>query len=293
MKLFFSLTSLLFLTVCTHGQITVNSLNETFDATCSTSTSFTPPTGWSGSCHFTPASVFEWNCSPLGGRLGTPGFDCNSFISGVHYADTAWLFTPRLNLAGNTDKIYMRYDSKYEFSAAKLHILASQDFTYGHDPEIGVDWYDVGSTATPTIGPDDSVDWVTHYIELTPYKAVPLYVAFKYTSTSISGGRWTIDNISTTPWGLNVADLSHQLIPITIIGTPNSGEINISCAFALAGGYQLSIYDLVGHEVYSETLHAKSGGQDFKLSGLQLRPGMFFIKISNNTTYGVAKIVVQ
>ncbi len=292
MKLIFPFFILLLISAS--GSAQVSALNENFDISCATSTGPSYPTYWSGFCMYSPASALGWNCSPLGGRGSTPGFDCNSYIAGVHYTDTAWLFTPILNLSGNSENIFIRYDSKYEFAASKLKVLVSSDYVkYTRPDSNGVDWNEISTTAMPEIGHDDSLDWVTHFIDLTSFKATPFIVAFKYTSTNVSGGRWTIDNIMTTPWGLNVTNLSKEALPISILGTPNSSQINVSCTFALAGAYKLAIYDLMGRVAYSQELHTRSGTQDFVLDGLSLNKGMYFVKISNNSTYGAAKAMVE
>ena len=291
MKLFSFSFLLLFTTFAGIAQVT--SVTEDFDISCATSTGPGYPTNWSGYCLFSPKSVLEWNCSPLGGRWGTPGFDCNSYVSGVHYADTAWLFTPKLDLSSN-QFIYIRYDSKYEFYASKLSVLISHDYQMNTRPDsAGVDWTDITSTATPVIGPSDSLEWVTHYLDLTPYKATPLYVAFKYTSTNTYGGRWTIDNVMTTPFGMSVQNISKELMPITVLGSPTSYGINLSCTFPTAGSYELSICDLLGRKEYTEMLQMHSGTETISLSDLKLHTGMYFIKISNGTTYGIAKAVVE
>ena len=286
---------ILLLLFASTGSAQVTSLLEDFDISCASSSGPSYPTNWTGFCKFTPTSALQWNCTPLEGRYTTPGFECNSYYGGVHHEDTAWLFTPKLNLSGNLDHIYMRYDSKYEYTAAKLSILYSPNYIKNTAPDsIGVDWTDISGLSTPVVGINDSLDWVTHYIDLTPYKAiVPLIVAFKYTSTNFSGGRWTLDNIMTTPWGLSVKDLSREPLPITVLGAPTTEQINISCSFAIAGSYKLSVYDLLGREVHSEMIHPRSGTQNFSISELQLSKGMHFIKINNSETFGVAKVMVD
>ncbi len=292
MKLFFTVSIILFSAFNCSAQLTA--LNEDFDANCASSSSATYPTYWSGYCKFVPTLAYGWNCYPVGGRFGTPGFTCNSYYAPYHHEDTAWLFTPKLNLSGNTDHIYLRYDSHYEYTASKLSLLLSHNYIKYTNPDTSnIDWLDVTGTSTPTVGPDDSLDWVTHFVDLTPYKATPLIFAFKYTSTNTSGGRWTIDNIITTPWALNIKDLQKEIIPITVIGSATSNELSISCAFAVAGSYKLAINDLMGRELHTETLRSASGEQNFNLNDLQLAPGMYFIKISNGITYGATKVIVK
>ena len=292
MKLFF--TSILLLSCALTSSAQLSSLSEDFDISCFSSTGPSYPTYWTGYCKFVPVSAFQWNCYPVGGRFGTPGFTCNSFYAGTHNADTAWLFTPKLNLSGNTDHVYLRYDSRYEYSASKLNLLVSHNYIKYTNPDTAnIDWYDVTGLQTPSVGPDDSMDWVTHFVDLTPYKATPLIFAFKYTSTNYSGGRWTIDNIMTTPWALTIKDLEKETIPMAVLGTPTRNEIMLSCNFIVAGTYTLSVTDLMGRVVHTETVRTPSGEKEMTIRDSQFRPGMYFIKLTNGLTYGATKAVVQ
>ena len=288
------LSPFLFLLFCAvTGKAQVTSLNENFDVSCAT-TGTHYPSQWSEYNVIPPTTALAWTCEPLGGRFSTPGIVCNSYFLGIHYLDTAWLFTPVLNLGGNTDHIYLRYDSKYVFSASKLHILVSHNYIAYTSPDTaGVDWYDITSTIAPVISNSDSTDWVTHFIDLTPFKNSPMMVAFRYTSTTASGGTWALDNIMTTPWGLHVGNLDRELVPLTIIGNSTPANINISFTSTAAASYKLSIFDNLGREVHIENITAHSGTQNYSINELQLHAGIYCVKLSNGTTYGVAKTVVE
>ena len=132
MKLIFPFLLLLACVTTTFAQVT--SLNENFDVSCAT-TGANYPLGWSEINTVAPLSALAWTCAPLDGRWGTGGIECNSYYSGVNYKDTAWLFTPQLDLSGYTGNIYLRFDSKYEFIAARLSVLASNHYTPGTNPD--------------------------------------------------------------------------------------------------------------------------------------------------------------
>ncbi|MBC7554709.1 MAG: choice-of-anchor J domain-containing protein [Taibaiella sp.] len=275
------------------GIAQVTSLNENFDASCAT-TGTNYPLYWSQYNIIPPITALAWSCAPLGGRFGTPGMACNSYFSGIHYLDTAWLFTPILNLSGNLDHIYLRFDSKYEFSAARLKVLVSRNYVKNTRPDTpGVDWTDLTPTLAPVISNDDSTDWVTHFVDLTPFKNSPMMVAFRYTSTTSAGGLWTLDNIMTTPWGLNVDELNTKTIPICVLGVSTGNMLSLSFTSAVAGSYKLSIIDNFGREVHTETVNAKSGTQTLNITNLDLHSGLYCIRLSNGLTNGICKTIIQ
>ena len=207
--------SVLFLSAFTvSAQIT--SLSENFNTSCPATTTFVS-TGSDFSKYntVTTSAGLQWDCTATGGRGATPGVEVSSYISGIFYKDSAWLFTPQLLLSGYPGNIYLRFDSKYLHYAGRMSVLVSSDYHKYQNPDTAATWTDVTSAGIPAIDPhDDSANWVTHQIDLTPFKATPIYVAFKYTSTVTSGGTWTLDNILTTTSPLYVEDPTTSKIQV-------------------------------------------------------------------------------
>lgn len=272
---------------------TVTSLGQDFNVTCA-SGGTVYPLYWSEWNVIPPTAALAWQCTQLGGRAGTPGMQCNSFFSGIHYLDTAWLFTPRLDLTGFTDSVYLRFDSRYNISGARMQVLINHMYNTGNPPDTTT-WTDMDSASrlSPVIGPDDSAGWVTHYVNLTSYKNSPLYVAFRYASTATTGGSWTIDNVFLTPWGLSVGDEVKKNIALTILGTSTTDKITFSCTFTTPGDYDVDIYDNLGRLVHKQTIYATAGTQSQTLRSLYLHSGMYFIKVGNSTSYEIAKTIVE
>jgi hypothetical protein len=272
------------------GQVT--SLAEDFDAECATSGTHYP-LYWTEYNVIPPVTALAWACSPLGGRSGTPGMSCNSYYSGIHYLDTAWLFTPQLNLVGYNGNVFLRYDSKYEHSAAKLSVLVSSEYTkYTVPDSAGVDWTDLTSTITPVIGNDDSTDWVTHSVDLTPYKNAPVYVAFRYTSTTSKGGIWTLDNIMTTPFPLNIKDAATEKIPFSLVGICTREQIPVAFNAYSDDTYSLTLVDMVGREIRKESVKVYGGYNTYTITGLSLQPGIYCLRLSNGYRSAVIKVVI-
>ncbi len=288
--------SLLILSLCfvIVGNAQVTTLSENFNISCAT-VGPNYPLYWS-EWHSPYPSALAWGCTPLGGRDGTPGIQCNSYISGVHYQDTAWLFTPQLNLAAYTDSVYLRFDSRYDISGAKMAVLVNNHHVYGGPPDsVGVPstWTDVSNRLTPVIGPGDSVGWVTHYVNITQYKNSPLYVAFRYSSSITVGGSWTIDNVMTTPWGLAVDQPNRQTVDLTILGNSTTNTIDFSCTLLQTGNYQVELYDNLGRIAYKGSIYTRAGAENHSLKNLSLHAGMYLLKVGNDQSYGIIKTIVE
>ncbi len=273
----------------------VSSLGENFDLTCA-SGGISYPLNWSEWNIIPPTTALAWSCTELGGRYGTPGIQCNSYFGGTHYIDTAWLFTPQLNLTGFTDSVYLRFDSRYTVSGARMQVLINNVYHPGSAPDsVGVPstWIDMANRTTPVIGPDDSAGWVTHYVNLTSYKNTPLYVAFRYATGNTAGGIWTIDNVFLTPWGLNVDKEVKKSITLTVLGNSTTDKISFSGTFYDAGNYDVQIYDNLGRIVHNGSFYTNSGTSSHTLSHLGLHSGMYIVKVGNATSYQIVKAIVE
>ena len=185
-----------------HAQVT--GLSEYFNSNCAVSGE-NYPNNWSEYDIYSYPKI-AWTCGPTEGRgtlptTTSPGIMCNNYDGSNFYVDTAWLFTPQLNLNYYAGNIYLQFDSKFTNDAARLSLLVSNTYQAGWPPDTVLSvhtWYDVTSATTPVLDNTGSSDWVTHVVDLTPYKASPMYVAFRYTSNATSSGTWIIDNVLTT-----------------------------------------------------------------------------------------------
>lgn len=276
---------------------TVTSLAETFNVSCA-SVGPNYPLYWTQWNIIPPVAALAWNCTPAGGRYGSAGIQCNSYISGVHYLDTAWLFTPRLDLSGYADSIYLRFDSRYDVSGARMQVVINPTMDsvqqFMDSPYVNY-WTDAETYGrmSPVIGPDDSAGWVTHYVNLTHFKSTPIYVAFRYASTNTTGGAWTIDNVFLTPWGLNVNEVNRHTMKLSILGTTTSSELSFAGNFPVSGNYNVQLYDNIGRTVYSGQVYATSGNSSHTITGLGLRSDIYFLRVGNETAYTVASAMVR
>ena len=291
------LITCLFLTIyaiAANAQAT--SLFEDFNTDCALSSG--TPMDWT---YFNPLSSTipdgQWACAPLGGRYGTHGIACTGVwgTPAAYHLDTSYLVSPALNLSGYTDSIFLHFDTKtsnIDLAARMSIIVSSSDSTF--DTAGGHTFSDVSGALTPLFGNDDSTEWVTHVANLTPFKTTtPLYIAFRYTSTTTTGSTWYLDNVYTTPFSTQVSDPQKNSLSLDVIGSSTSSRITLSCKTTSPGLYQLAVYDMLGRQMYKGETNMKSDKTTYTIDGLDLAPGMYLVRMSNGIAYGTAKTVVQ
>ncbi len=235
-----------------------------------------------------------WTCGPTDGRTGTPGMGCNNFDGVGYFVDTAWLFTPQLNLSYYTGNIYLQYDTRFASNAGRLAVLVSNTYIPGGgDPNLGGQtWYDVTSSMSPVIGGSSSDSWETVQVDLTPFASSPMYVAFRYTSDITGSGKWVIDNVKTTQQKLGIEETGIARLPLTVIGNSSAGSITLAYSLTTAGQYDIAIYDIVGRKVYNEPLVANAGNGSHSITDISIHSGMYLVKMSNESNYGTAKVII-
>lgn len=271
------------------GQL-VHSINQNFDVACVLNSNF--PSGW---MRYNPiAATFPkgaWSCHPDNGKNATPGLQCSGYYDNTFNVDTAYLISPMLNISEYVGKnFFLQFDSKTSNApdGSKLSIFTSNDDIFtADDPTV-----DTG--IAPVIGTPNDTIWVTRQVDLTSYITnTNFFVGFRYISSAGYGSTWFIDNVKTTTVRLGVADISKDMLPLTVIGQPASDHITLSYSVADAGQYDLKLYDLMGRIIHSETVYAAKGQSRHTINGLNLSAGIYCVKIGNSTGYGVARAIVQ
>ncbi len=284
------------------GQVT--SLNENMNTTCPAAAH--SPNGWLTFNAVTPYAVLpegNWTCDLPGGRSGTPGISCTGLYSSpptaplTYHLDTSLLISPKLNLSGYSDHIYLNFDTKTtNFNlGAKLEILASHDSTMGVDTSITDSVYNKTTAMSPLFDNSDETDWVTHQVDLTEYKnVVPLYIGFRYTSANgTTGSRWYLDNINTTTIPLPPTSSSKAYRPsqgLSVNGSITEGKMSLFCTAPKSGTYNLAVYDMSGRLINQEQVNLHEGQNNFAISGMTVNTGIYLLKIGNEASLATARI---
>jgi hypothetical protein len=266
------------------------SLNQNFDVSCASG---------GGIAYFwhlaTPTTATipqgEWTCNSFSGRGTTPAIQCSGTYSSAFHLDTSYLLTPQLYLASYTGHIYLQFDVKTSNLNASGH-LAVQIVTDTTHPGTGA--IDITPGLNPLFSSADSVGWVTHVADLTPYKTLPFYVAFRYVSTVTTGSIWYLDNVNTTvtPITLGVAIQNEETVQLSVSNSCTRSCVGFSYAVTSAGDYTISLVDLLGREVYHQQLALQGSQPDYRISGLDLNAGLYFLKVGNGLMFGATRIMI-
>ena len=269
----------------------MTSLSQNFDVSCVVGTGF--PGGWS---NYNPISgtypLGAWQCTSADGKSSTPGMMCTGVYNAVYNLDTSYLITPPLNVSSYTGKIFLNFDCK----TSRVRLGGRMDIMLLNDSMVNLATIDSDITegARPTMGINDSIAWVTHQIDLSGYKGLPsFYISFRYTSNTDSGSIWYLDNINTSVTDLNVPTFIKGENHLSIIGNSTSEKISYSISTLLSGSYYLSLYDMVGREVHHQNLYISSGTTTHTIDGLNLSPGIYYMKVGNGDLSSVARVSIR
>ena len=128
-----------------------------------------------------------WQCSDFGRGSGK-ALQVNAGLTGLVNQD--WLISPALDLAAYNIPL-LRFYTRTRFEGPGLQLKVSTNYTGSGDP--------AAATWTSLAGkfPNENSDaWtLSDSINLSAYKQAGVYIAWVYTSTSLEGPRWSIDDV--------------------------------------------------------------------------------------------------
>lgn len=274
------------------GKAQVTTLHDNFDVDCVTGSPV--PLHWL--CTNTLPTIDPlgaWHCNATCGNLGTPGLECTGNFGGSFHLDSSFLVTPLLNLSSYTGHVYLHFDSKTDsiVFGGKLTIERTIDSPFVADSP----YVDLTPGLTPVISSLDSSGWVTHQADLTSYAGAgkpPFYIAFRYVSNTASGSVWHLDNVNITTTSLFVSKIIKENSQLGIVSSTSS-QIVFNYITETAGTCPLAIYDMVGRKVYAGALNIQAGTANYTLSDLNLHPGMYIMKLENESNYFTTKMMIE
>jgi hypothetical protein len=268
----------------TYGQATA--IFQNFDVGCATNN--LPAQNWN---IFSPVTANwpngSWTCA-MNSKNNTPCMECSGFFDGSYHLDTSFLFTV-VNFSSSIGlPLYLQFDAKAtKIQGSKLSLLTSPTSDFNSPT-------DISSGISPILGPADSIDWTTHEYNLEALKTAGTNsFGFRYVSQAGSGSVWYIDNVRTTHRSLKAGNLTKDLLALVVLGSSTPNQLVLSYSVQEQGSYNLVLSDMVGRIIHSEMLSVKSGAATYTISGLNLTKGLYVLKMSNESSSGVAKAVIQ
>jgi hypothetical protein len=93
-------------------------------------------------------------------------------------------------------------------------------------------------------------------------------------------------------WGVGIHEVSTSLTNLTIQPNPVSSEAKVTFISENGGNQQLKISSLVGSEVYSTTLTAKSGLNETTISRNNLPAGIYILSVGSSQGIATKKFII-
>jgi len=279
--------------IVAYGQAT--SLNENMNTYCITGNH--APNGW---LTYNPQQTTltvngNWTCDPASGRASTPGISCTGLYSGSYHIDTSILISPALNLSGYSGDIFINFDTKTTMYnlGAKMDIFLSADSSMGYATGDTATVYAKTTSMNPLFDMTDEANWVTHQVDLTPYKGIlSLRVGFRYVSANgTTGSKWYLDNVMTTTTPLppaSVREISYETRSLS--GTVIDENLTINCHATEEGNYNVALFDITGRAIMNKQLHLNAGFNTKTISGCNVPAGMYIVTLGNESSYTTARV---
>jgi len=254
------------------------------------------PPGWTPPYHVVDGGQI-WKHYTTFGKNNSPCVEFNGYQGGASHDNDTWMIAPKLNLSGYSS-VMLHFSAVYLYAGDSLHAKVSTNFSGTGNPEAsGVTWVEPNHYAIMLDDSNNVSSLRDFQIDLTPYIGAHTFVGFQYKSSSTPAlaSRWTLDSITTTGV-LNahtgIQTLEKENIVLKVIGNTTSDKLILGFN-APAGNYFVSLFDMEGRNVSNLSLVATEGDHFYTISGLNLNRGMYVIKLSNETNYGIAKVIVQ
>jgi gliding motility-associated-like protein len=218
-----------------------------------------------------------WGCTTTFGHDGTDpagkasignALQINGFSSG-NILNEDWLISPALNLSAMNYAV-LSFWTRSAFAGDKLQLKVSTNYTGTGNPNLAT-W-----TAIDGKFPETASDtWTkSDFIDLSAYKATPVYVAFVYNSTTSSASRWTIDDFAVTN--------SATVPPVDITASPTS--LNFSFQAASTTSAEKTFGFSAGNLTDDVTLTAPTNFTISKTSGGTFGTSLTYTKATINNT---------
>jgi gliding motility-associated-like protein len=154
-----------------------------------------------GFYQYSVAGPQTWGCTttfghdaadPTGKASLGNALQINGYASG-NIQNEDWLISPALNLSAMNYAV-LSFWTRSAFTGDKLQLKVSTNYSGTGDPALAT-WTTIDGKFPETA----SDTWIkSDHIDLSPYKALPVYVAIVYNSTTSSASRWTVDDFVVT-----------------------------------------------------------------------------------------------
>lgn len=183
----------------------------------------TLPSGWQ---KYSVTGTDAWQCSSSG-QSGN-GTSMSGYSSGSNHTNEDWLISPLVDFHLYSNPM-LSFWCRTKYSGPLIQVLVSNNYTGTGNPN-SASWNTL-PVILPTVNSD--VWFLSDNINLSSFKNQPLYIAFKYTSTTSVAATWRIDEVNVADGSLSV---SKKFINVgqTFAGSnSNSSSFNFTMSGAI------------------------------------------------------------
>jgi len=226
-----------------------------------------------------------WDRNNTYGIGGSPCAKMSGY-SGSPFENEDWLISPAINLTDYSNE-KLNFNSALGYEGPALAVKISSDFN-GTGNLNDFTWTDLSGEATwPVEG--TFFEWTNSGdIDIAPYSAGTVYIAFVFTSTATESATWEVDNITVmAEEGAGVGENGSQQM-VNIYPNPGHGIFNITIEKPVS---KIEVYSTNGSLVLEQPVN----GQLFNLNLTHLEKGLYFLKCSDESSgnYSSVKIIIN
>jgi hypothetical protein len=172
------------------------------------------------------------------------------------------------------------------------------DFWYhAHGADIGslhVDIFSDGQIFTDIVSPligDQGDEWKNMVIDLSDHAGNVIGIRFRGTTGGGDAGDLALDDISITQ-ATSVDDFD-TIKNFSIFPNPTNGMVKISASNAGLHDYSLTIFNLLGRQVYSKPINNVEGQINAAIDLSALPKGVYFVELKSSNNSYQSKLTIQ
>jgi gliding motility-associated-like protein len=225
--------------------------------------SVTGPQTWGCTTSFGHDASDPTGKASIGNALQINGFSSGNILN------EDWLISPALNLSAMNYAV-LSFWTRSAFSGDKLQLKVSTNYSGTGNPALAT-WTTIDGKFPETA----SDIWTkSGNIDLTAYKASPVYIAFVYNSTTSSASRWTVDDFAVT----------NSATPPPVDVTVSTSSLNFGFQAANTTSTERTFGFSAGNLTGDVTLTAPTNFTISSTSGGTFGPTLTYTKAAINNT---------
>ncbi len=264
---------------------TVMILNSTFDDCGAV-------TGYAASFKIhNPEGSKNWRCS-IYGHNDSNAVYMNGYSNGGPQTNLDYLVSPAINNGGSA--LFMSFWQKRRFNGNNdAEVVYSTDYDGISSPETFT-W----TAIYQDNGSQDTVWNEVQNLDLSAVASSVFYVAFRYTSDSVTNSgafEWSIDDITMTTDNADaVSNLYTSGLDVDVIGNPvQNGTLKLAMDLPTGMNLQATMSTIMGQEVRNIDFYAPAGQSDKSVDVSGLAPGLYLLQVRGESNGAVLKVMID